>query len=174
MVFAATDARPYAFALLATNFAIFAFIRWMTQHEMRQAILFGAAAAAILYFHYLFGAILPAFAIYYLVVRRHSIKADARQLAAVLISFTLLILPLIYRLLISLPHEGNTCRAGTAALCVSRAKHARTNANSDWLCGDGFSRGSGAESKVAGTRLLPGNPALLRSWRWFRPASFSA
>ncbi len=99
VVFAATDARPYAFALLTTNFAIFAFVVWMKRHEMRQAILFGAAAAAILYFHYLFGAILPAFAIYYLAVRRHWIKADARQLAAVLTSFTLLILPLVYRVL---------------------------------------------------------------------------
>jgi dolichyl-phosphate-mannose-protein mannosyltransferase len=99
VVFAATDARPYAFALLATNLAVYLFIRWMTQHQMNQAILFGAAAAGILYFHYLFGAILPAFAIYYLAIRRHSIKADARQLAALLSSFTLLILPLIYRVL---------------------------------------------------------------------------
>jgi uncharacterized membrane protein len=97
VVFAATDARPYAFALLATNVAIFTFILWMKRHQMQQAILFGAAAAGILYFHYLFGAILPAFAIYYLAVRGRSIKADARQLAAVLASFTLLTLPLIYR-----------------------------------------------------------------------------
>ncbi len=97
VVFAATDARPYAFALLATNLAIFAFIRWMAGHEMRQAILFGFAAAGILYFHYLFGAVLPAFAIYYLAVRCRSIRADVRQLAAVLASFTLLALPLIYR-----------------------------------------------------------------------------
>jgi len=107
VVFAATDARPYAFALLTTNFAIFAFVLWMKRLEMRQAILFGAAAASILYFHYLFGAILPAFAIYYLVVRRHSIKADTRQLAAVLASFTFLILPLIYRVL-SLYHTRET------------------------------------------------------------------
>lgn len=100
VVFAATDARPYAFALLATNLAIYLFMRWMTQHQMNQGILFGAATAGILYFHYLFGAILPAFAIYYLAVRRHSIKADARQLAAVLASFTLLSLPLIYRVLV--------------------------------------------------------------------------
>ena len=97
VVFAATDARPYAFALLATNVAILAFIVWMKGHEMRQAILFGAAAAGILYFHYLFGAILPAFAIYYLAMRGRSIKTDARQLAAVLASFTLLVLPLLYR-----------------------------------------------------------------------------
>lgn len=107
VVFAATDARPYAFALLATNLAIFVFIRWMTRHEMRQAIAFGAAAAAILYFHYLFGAILPAFAIYYLAVRHRSIKADASQLAAVLASFTLISLPLLYRIL-SLYHTKET------------------------------------------------------------------
>jgi len=107
VVFAATDARPYAFALLATNLAIFAFILWMTRHQMHQAILFGVAAAGILYFHYLFGAILPAFAIYYLAVRRRSIRADARQLAAVLTSFTLLALPLIFRV-VSLYHTRDT------------------------------------------------------------------
>ena len=53
VVFAETDARPYAFALMATHLAIFTFLRWMTQHEMHQAILFGVAAAGILYFHYL-------------------------------------------------------------------------------------------------------------------------
>ncbi len=99
VVFAATDARPYACALLATTLAIFTFIRWMSGHQMRQAIAFGAAAAAILYFHYLFGAILPAFAIYYLVVRFRSIKEDLRQLAAVLGTFVLLVVPLAVRVL---------------------------------------------------------------------------
>jgi hypothetical protein len=97
VVFAATDARPYAFALLATNIAIFAFVRWMKRQQMGDAILFGAAAAGILYFHYLFGAILPAFAIYYLVARHRSIKTDLRQLAAVLTTFTLVALPLVFR-----------------------------------------------------------------------------
>lgn len=97
VVFAATDARPYGFALLATNLAIFAFVRWMQTREMRQAIFFGATAASILYFHYLFSAILPAFAIYYLVARGRSIKEDARQLAAMLASFTVLMLPLLVR-----------------------------------------------------------------------------
>lgn len=97
VVFAATDARPYAFALLATNAAIFAFVRWMKRQRMRDAILFGAVAAGILYFHYLFGAILPAFAICYLATRYRSIKTDLRQLAAVLIAFTLVALPLAFR-----------------------------------------------------------------------------
>jgi mannosyltransferase len=97
VTFAATDARPYGFALLATNLAIFAFVRWMAHREMRQAILFGAAAASILYFHYLFSAILPAFAIYYLAARGRSLKQDARQLAAVVASFAVIVLPLTIR-----------------------------------------------------------------------------
>jgi hypothetical protein len=107
VVFAATDARPYGFALLASNIAIFAFVRWMAQRQMRQAILFGAAAAGILYFHYLFGALLPVFTIYYLAARGRSIKADLRQLAAVLASFTLFSLPLMYRVA-SLYHSRET------------------------------------------------------------------
>ncbi len=107
VVFAATDARPYAFALLATNVATLAFIRWMARPQMRQAILFGAAAAAILYFHYLFGAILPAFAIYYLVARAGSIKKDLRQVGAMLATFILVSLPLAYRVA-SLYHTRET------------------------------------------------------------------
>lgn len=107
VVFAATDARPYAFALLATTLAIFAFVRWMSEHQIRQAVLFGAAAAGILYFHYLFGSILPAFAIYYAAVRFRSIKEDLRQLAAVLGAFVVLIIPLIVRVA-SLYHTRET------------------------------------------------------------------
>lgn len=97
VAFAATDARPYAFALLATTVASFAFIRWMTQGNMRQAIWLGAAAAGILYFHYLFASLLPVFAVYYLLARWRVIKSDLRQLAAVMASFILVSLPLLYR-----------------------------------------------------------------------------
>jgi hypothetical protein len=97
VVFAAIDVRPYAFALLMTNCAILALIRWTARNEMRYAILFGAAAAGILYFQYLFGAILPAFAIYYLLRRGRSIRASVAQLAAMLFSFTLVSMPQIPR-----------------------------------------------------------------------------
>lgn len=107
VVFAATDARPYGFALLATCVAIFTFVRWMKGREMRQAIAFGAAAAGILYFHYLFGSILPAFAICYLVARFRSIRQDLKQLAALLGTFVVLIAPLIYRVA-SLYHTRDT------------------------------------------------------------------
>ncbi len=97
VVFAATDARPYAFALLMTNLAIFALVRWTARNEMQYAVLFGATAAGILYFHSMFGAILPAFAIYYLLLRGRSIKAHAAQLAAALVSFVLVSAPQIPR-----------------------------------------------------------------------------
>jgi len=97
VVLAAANARPYAFALLMTNLAIFSLIRWSAQNEMRYAVLTGAAAAGILYFHYLFAAILPAFAIYYLSLRWRSIRASAGQLAAMLFSFVLVSAPLVPR-----------------------------------------------------------------------------
>lgn len=107
VVFAATDARPYAFALFATTLAIFAFVRWMAGMQMQQAIWFGMSVAGILYFHYLFASILPAFAIYYIVARWRSIREDLRQLAAALGVFVLLVAPLIYRVA-SLYHARQT------------------------------------------------------------------
>jgi hypothetical protein len=100
VIFAANDARPYAFALLMTNLAIFAFILWINRQETRHAIQFAAAAAGILYFHYLFAvAILPAFVVSYLLLRGRSIKKDVRQLAVILVSFVLVSLPQVPRLL---------------------------------------------------------------------------
>ena len=93
VIFAATDARPYAFALLMTNLATLALVRWTARNRMHDAILFSASAAGILYFHYLFGVILPAFAIYYLLLRGRSIRRDAGQLAASLATFVLVAAP---------------------------------------------------------------------------------
>jgi hypothetical protein len=100
LVFAVTDARPYSFALLMTNLAILTFILWIKRREMRYAIQFGAAAAGILYFHYLFGvAIFPAFAVCYLLIRRSSIRTDLRQLLTMAIVFSLLTLPHVIRVM---------------------------------------------------------------------------
>jgi len=99
VVFAAIDARPYAFALLATTLAMFALIRWVSRNSMGYAVLFGASAAAILHFHYLFGSVLPAFAAYYILNRRRSLKSDAPQLAATLLTFAVIFLPLASRFL---------------------------------------------------------------------------
>ena len=99
IVFAATEARPYAFALFMTNCATFALIRWTATNGMRSAVWFGAAAAGILYFQYLFGAILPAFALYYLAVRGRSLRVDGAQIATMMFSFALVSLPQAKRFL---------------------------------------------------------------------------
>jgi uncharacterized membrane protein len=98
VIFAANDARPYAFALLITNLAILAFIRWINRHETRYAIQFGVAAAGIFYFHYLFGiAIVPAFVIGYLALRRRSLRVDLSQVALACLAFALICMPQIPR-----------------------------------------------------------------------------
>jgi uncharacterized membrane protein len=100
VIFAANDARPYAFALLITNLAILAFMLWMNRHETRYAIQFGLAAAGIFYFHYLFGiAIVPAFVIGYLALRGRLLRADVPQVALAFLSFALVCLPQISRFL---------------------------------------------------------------------------
>jgi len=99
VIFAATDVRPYAFALLATTLAGFGFVRWMARGQVRQAALFGAAASMVLYFHYLYACVLPAFAIYYLIARWRFIKRDTRQLAIILATFGLGSIPLVYRVI---------------------------------------------------------------------------
>jgi len=99
VIFAATDARPYAFALLATTLAGFSFVRWMEGGQVRQAALFGGAASMVLYFHYLYACVLPAFAIYYMIARWRFLRRDARQLAVMIGTFVLCSLPLVYRIL---------------------------------------------------------------------------
>jgi hypothetical protein len=93
VVYAAIDVRPYAFALLLTNLAIFMFLRWMKTSRTGYAALFGIAAAGIFYFHYLFGSILMAFALCYLLTRHSSLLSDLRQIGAALACFAIFIIP---------------------------------------------------------------------------------
>jgi hypothetical protein len=93
IVYAAIDVRPYAFAMLLTNLAIFMFLRWMRTNKIQFAALFGVTAAGIFYFHYLFGSILLAFAVGYLLTRYSSLLSDWRQIGAALACFAIFIIP---------------------------------------------------------------------------------
>lgn len=99
IIFAAIDVRPYAFATLAVNFAILSLLRWTSKKSSQYAILFGVAAAAIFYFHYLFGVILVPFALYLLIVKREVWRNFAPQLGIALIAFAVGITPVVPRLL---------------------------------------------------------------------------
>lgn len=98
IAFAAIDVRPYPFALLVTNLTIFLFLRWTKTKRTAYAALFGAAAAGIFYFHYLFASILAALVVYYLLSSRSSIRADLRQIGVALGCFAIFMLPVLPRL----------------------------------------------------------------------------
>jgi Dolichyl-phosphate-mannose-protein mannosyltransferase len=98
IAFAAIDVRPYPFALLVTNLAILFFLRWTKTNRTAYAALFGIAAAGIFYFHYLFASVLVALAVYYLLTRHSSLRADLRQIGIVLGCFALVLLPVLPRL----------------------------------------------------------------------------
>src|ERR1051326_6995525 len=98
IVFEAIDVRPYGFALLMTSLAIFSFIRWSKTNRALYAALFGTACAWIFYFHYLFGCIVAAFAICYLIDRGRSALVEWRQLGIAAGCFLLLMLPVCARL----------------------------------------------------------------------------
>jgi hypothetical protein len=99
VAFEAVDARPYAFAVLLVNCAILSFLRWMKTNSTRYAILFGASAAGIFYFHYLFGVVLPAFALGFIVLRRWRWKSYVSKLGAASAPFLLMMFPVIAPLL---------------------------------------------------------------------------
>jgi len=97
IVFAAIDVRPYAFALLTTNLAILSFIRWLKTNSTSYALLFGVACGGIFYFHYLFGCIVAAFAVCYLVNFWHR-PVQWKQFGVAAGGFALLIVPVLPRL----------------------------------------------------------------------------
>lgn len=93
--FASIDVRPYAFAALAVNAAILVLLRLRHNNSNGMAALFGLFAALILYFHYLFGVILPALAICFFVVKSGDRKSLWRQLGVAAAVFALACLPAI-------------------------------------------------------------------------------
>jgi hypothetical protein len=150
VIFAANDVRPYAFALLMTNLVILAFILWLGRHETRHAIQFGAAAAGILYFHYLFAvAILPAFAVGYLLLRGRFLKADARQVGTALLSFVLISLPQVPRFVDLIRTRQTHVYAGTPeTLLVLGTLAPLKPLIAFFICH--LCRGAGSKSKAAG------------------------
>ncbi len=99
VAFAAIDARPYAFAVLATNLAIYALILWVRDPKTSLSILLGVLCGFIFYFQYLYAVILPAFLAYYLLLKGRSIGRELRQIMIVLASFAMVFLPVVPRLL---------------------------------------------------------------------------
>ena len=95
ILFASIDIRPYAFAALAINAAIFILIRLRHNRSYWLAALFGLAAASIVWFQYLFALILPFLVLCFFVLKADDRKAAWRQFAVSLAAFALALLPVL-------------------------------------------------------------------------------
>lgn len=92
-IFVSVDVRPYAFGALATSAAILILLRLRHSNSKWLAALFGFSAASILYFHYLFAAILPALILCFFTVKAGDRKALWRQFGIAGTVFALAFLP---------------------------------------------------------------------------------
>ena len=99
IIFAAIDVRPYAFAALAINAAIFALVRLRQSDSNWLAAALGVAAAFIVYFHFLFAVILPVLLVCLLALALGLGKTSWRQVGIALAAFAVAILPVIPGLL---------------------------------------------------------------------------
>jgi hypothetical protein len=95
VAFESIDIRPYAFAALATNAAIFILLRLRRNDSNWLAALFGLSAACILWFHFLFAVILPALVLWFFVIKIRDRKTLWRQFGVAAAAFALAALPTI-------------------------------------------------------------------------------
>jgi hypothetical protein len=112
VVFAAIDARPYAFGALAINASIFVLVRLRESDSIGLAACLGVLSAMILWFHFLLAVMVPGLLAGFIVVKLGGLaevstpaaqplrwKAMWRQLAAATVGFILTFLPTIPGLL---------------------------------------------------------------------------
>jgi mannosyltransferase len=91
VVFESIDARPYAFGALAINTAILSLVRWVRTRQTRYAVLFGVLGGLVIYFHYLFCVILPAFALILLAAQPKWPRFRAQLTKAAVVFFAMMV-----------------------------------------------------------------------------------
>lgn len=95
VVFASIDIRPYAFGVLATNAGILVLLRLRRSSSNWLAALFGLTAGLIVWFHFLFGVILPALILCFIAFKFRDRKTFWKQFIVALGAFALTFLPVI-------------------------------------------------------------------------------
>ncbi len=90
--FAAADARPYAFAVLAAAAAPWLLVRWLDRGRIGAGVGYVLTAAAMVYFQYLFAVCLVAHAAYAW-RRRRTAAVDGAAIASAGAAIALLLLP---------------------------------------------------------------------------------
>lgn len=94
VAFAAGDARPYAFALLALVASAVALVSWLEEGRLRHGVLYAICLVATVYFHYLIALALLAQVVLVGRFGLKNVKVTARQVAVVAGVALLLALPL--------------------------------------------------------------------------------
>ncbi len=94
VAFAAADARPYAFALVATIGALWMLVRWLENGRLRHACAYVALAAATVHFHFLFATTLVGHALYAAGQLRGPGPVRTKHLLAAASAIAVLLLPL--------------------------------------------------------------------------------
>lgn len=79
VVFEASNARPYALAMLATVASTWALVRWFDRGNASSMLLYIVLAASVAYAHVLFGLVLPCHLIYALARRREDASRVTRR-----------------------------------------------------------------------------------------------
>jgi hypothetical protein len=87
IVFEASNARPYAMAVLLVVAAALALVRWLDQPSAGRLLVFTAVAASIGYAHILFVFVLPAFLLY--AFRRSRTNETAVRARSIILAFGL-------------------------------------------------------------------------------------
>ena len=114
VVFAASDARPYALGVLIVTGAMFALIRWLDDGRIATAIAYVVCAALMPYVHPVFGVVLiPGWWYATARIRERSTSVPSRAVVASAIGITTLSIPVLFELLhlwqrreiSSLPHS---------------------------------------------------------------------
>lgn len=91
--FAAADARPYAFGVLAATAALLSLRAWLEDGRARDALGYVLAAAAAVYFHYLFAAALAGHAVYAAYRRRRGAPVSPLALGSAAAGLAVLLVP---------------------------------------------------------------------------------
>jgi hypothetical protein len=100
IAFAASDARPYALASLATLASAWALIAWLDSPSVWKAVCFAVLSASVPYVHPVFGLVLIVFAVYTAArIREGSTDVRAGQVVGVVLGVAALTVPVALELL---------------------------------------------------------------------------
>lgn len=102
IAFAATDARPYALAIMFLSASTLALMNWLESQRLRDAVLYAAPTAAAIYLHYMFMLPLVAHLVYLLYRVRAGDRFELKKLVqgpAVLMPLLLPTIPTLLRVM---------------------------------------------------------------------------